>query len=97
MRIKCQVYQLMLASQTSPSPHLGAGSACGIRDPARDNDGPCDPSLLPPGAGISPCARLLDADDQPWRRPDPTDQQPPPELKPLWVPPLAPSVPSRRL
>jgi len=74
----------------------GVAEARGLRDRARDSDGPCDASLLPPGAGISGCPQLLDFDDQPWRRRDPMDQLPPPEQKPLWVPPLAPSAQSRR-
>jgi len=72
----------------------GGAEARGLRDRARDTDGPCEPG--PPGSGVSGCPQLLDFDDQPWRRRDPADQLPPPEQKPLWVPPLAPSAPSRR-
>jgi hypothetical protein len=72
----------------------GIAEARGLRDRSRNNEGPCEPG--PPGSGISPCPQLLDADDQPWRRPDPADRPAPPEMKPLWVPPLAPTAQSRR-
>ena len=67
-----------------------AAEARPLRDRAADRDTRCDPDLLPPGAGIDGCPRLLEAERWPQAefRYDPP---PTPEAKPLWVPPLAPS------
>jgi hypothetical protein len=73
----------------------GVAEARDVRDRTRDHEGLCGPGVLPPGAGISGCPQPLNAENQPWRPRDPVDQRPPPELKPLWVPPLAPSSPRR--
>jgi len=72
---------------------LGAAAeARPLRDRAADRDTRCDPDLLPPGAGIDGCPRLLDTDRWPqaefrYDAPSPSPSEP----KPLWVPPLAPS------
>ena len=67
-----------------------AAEARPLRDRAADRDARCDANLLPPGAGIDGCPRLLD--EERWPQAEFRYDPPPASTtKPLWVPPLAPA------